>query len=64
MNIVGNFKTLEKVPTESNLSDTTVNVFNIDLSGVQINNIPDSIIENDFKISVSYHRGRRVKILQ
>ena len=44
------FKTLEIVGTESNLSNTIGNVFNIDLSGIHIINKPDSIItENESK---------------
>jgi hypothetical protein len=50
-NTVGKFfKKLEKAATLSNLSDTTGNVFNIDLSGIQINNKPVSVItENGSK---------------
>jgi len=44
-NTVGTFfKTLEEVATQSSLSDKIGNVFNIDLSGIQINNKPVSVI--------------------
>jgi hypothetical protein len=51
MNAVGRFfMTPKNVATERKLSDTTGNVFNIDLSGIQINNKPDCIIkENESK---------------
>jgi hypothetical protein len=35
------FNMLEKVTTENNPSDTLENIFNIDKSGIKINNIPD-----------------------
>jgi hypothetical protein len=37
------FNTPEKVATESDLSDTPGNIFNADESGIQINQIPDSV---------------------
>jgi hypothetical protein len=43
--IVGIFcKILEKIATESNISDTPENLFKTDESGIQINNKPDSVI--------------------
>jgi hypothetical protein len=39
-NTVGSFlNMIEKVATESNFSDTPGNIFNIDGSGIQINNV-------------------------
>jgi hypothetical protein len=44
-NTVGSFlNMLERVVTENNLSDTPGNIFNIDESGNQVNNKPDSSI--------------------
>jgi hypothetical protein len=37
------FNTLEKVANESDLSDTSVNIFNADGYGIQINQILDSV---------------------
>jgi hypothetical protein len=36
---------LEKEATENNLSDKPGNIFNIDGSGIQINNEPGSVIK-------------------
>jgi len=40
---------MEKVATKNNLSDTPGNIFNIDESGLPVNNKPDTVItENGF----------------
>ena len=67
MNTVGTFlKTLQEVAAENKLADTTGNVFNIDLSGIQTNNKPVSVItENESKnIHVLSSGKKRVQILQ
>jgi hypothetical protein len=38
------FNMIEKVATGNNLSDTPGNIFNIDESGTQINNKPNSVM--------------------
>ena len=37
------FNTLKKVETKPYLSNTSGNIFNADVSGIQINQIPDSV---------------------
>jgi hypothetical protein len=46
------FNTLEKVTTESDLSDTHGNIFNADKSGRQINQIPNSVNAENWFIYV------------
>jgi hypothetical protein len=56
---------LDNVATETNLSDTPKNIFNIDDSGIQINNKPDSVIkEKGPKVFMSERREKIVNILQ
>jgi hypothetical protein len=66
MNTVGTFfRMLQEVATENNLSGTTGNVFNIDLSGIQTDNKPVSVItENESKNIHVLSSGKRVQILQ
>ena len=55
--------TLEKVATENNLSDTPGNIFNIDESGLPVNNKPDTVItERGFIKFTFQHVDKRVKI--
>jgi len=65
-NTVGSFlNMMEKVATENNFSDTPVNIFNIDESGNQINNKPDSAIREKRHENVHVvPTGERVNILQ
>ena len=59
-NTVENFYFLEKVRTENNLSDISGNIFNIDKSGMQVNNKPDPVIrENRFKYVHVYISGEK-----
>ena len=43
---------LEKVATENNLSDTSGNIFNIDESGIKMNNEPNSVTTDNVSKNV------------
>jgi len=59
------FYRLEEVATERNLSDTTRSDFNIDISGIQINNKPVCVItENASKnILSSGTKGKNMTVM-
>ena len=63
-NIAGTFfNMLEKVATEYNLSDRPGNIFNIDESGIQINNKPDFLKKKSSKNVHALTSGERLNIL-
>jgi hypothetical protein len=52
---------LEKLATENNLYDTPRNIFNIDESGLPINNKPDTIVTENGLIKLMFqHLDKRV----